>query len=125
VNPGDILAMSDDLDIMNVIRQHLRGESRRRTREMRAFEETLRRWKLARLESDEGENRLDLLRGCVDRLDPESLRLVRLHHLEGFDLAAVGEAVRKSAGAVAVQLLRIRAALARCVRAKMQSQGIE
>lgn len=107
---------------VHVVRGHLRSESRLRARELRQFEETLRRWQAERLAAGPGAgDRLDHLRDCVASLDPESRSLVEKRYFEGLDIPALAGELRKSAGALAMQFLRIRTLLAQCVRGKLEA----
>lgn len=107
---------------LNMARESLRSGSRLRARELRVFEETLRRWKAERLGREEGgEDRLSLLRDCVEGLDPESRALVEKRYFEGLGMDALEAWARKRAGALSMQFLRIRAALAQCVRGKLET----
>jgi len=107
---------------LNLVREHLRQGSRLRARELRVFEETLRRWKVESIGREGGaEDRLGLLRDCVEGLDPESRALVEKRYFEGLEMDALGAWARKSAGALSMQFLRIRATLAQCVRGKLET----
>jgi RNA polymerase sigma-70 factor (ECF subfamily) len=107
---------------VNVVRGHLRSESRLRARELRQLEEAVRRWRAERLAAEgTGPDRLDYLRECVATLDPESRSLVEKRYFEGLALPALAEEARKSAGALAMQFLRIRTMLAQCVRGKLET----
>ena len=107
---------------LNLVRESLRAGSRLRARELRVFEDTLRRWKAECIGREEGaEDRLGLLRDCVEGLDPDSRALVEKRYFEGLEMDAVAVWAKKRAGALSMQFLRIRAALAQCVRAKLET----
>lgn len=107
---------------LNLVRESLRSASRLRARELRVFEETLRRWKAERIGCEEGaEDRVGLLRDCVGELDPDSRALVEKRYIEGLEMNALSAWAKKRAGALSMQFLRIRAALAKCVEGKLEA----
>lgn len=110
---------------LNLIRHRLRDDGRRRTRELKAVDEALRKWQAKALEPDGGgdDDRIRFLRECLEGLDAQSRGLIRLRYEEGRGLDAVAAALGKTVAAAAMQMVRIRAALLRCVRGKVEATG--
>ena len=109
----------------NLVRMHLRKESRRTSRQLKALDETVRRWQTEMLEHAPAgyDNRLEVLRRCVQQLDPRQRKLVQGHYYEGLDLKTLSARLNRAAGALAMQLMRIRLSLAGCVRRGMGEEA--
>jgi RNA polymerase sigma-70 factor (ECF subfamily) len=101
---------------MNVIRQHFRTESRRMSRERRAFEEALNRWHMESLDpSTDAEARRERLRQCVEKLETRQAELVRSYYFKGETLESLSALLGKTARALSMQMMRIRGVLAQCI----------
>jgi RNA polymerase sigma-70 factor (ECF subfamily) len=64
---------------------------------------------------DHEDERLDLLRRCLDRLGGGVRRILDLRYREGLDLDALAERLGKSSGTLAVQFHRVRKTLRTCI----------
>jgi RNA polymerase sigma-70 factor (ECF subfamily) len=106
----------------NVVRSYLRQKSIHRNKDLERFEESLRRWKTEKLErTGAGQDLLSRLRECVDKLDAARRDLVERRYFEGLDLRTLAGRLGKGAGTLAVELMRARAILARCVKLRTES----
>jgi len=93
--------------------------------------EVLRRWTEWAWENDPGDTaadpeqsrQIDALRRCRQGLQENARRLVALRYDRGLDLKSIAGDLGSSVGAIKVALLRVRAALARCVQAKLHEEG--
>ena len=104
--------------------QHVRGEARRRARERGPLATQLAQWRIEQLEQDpeeglEHERKLAALRGCVGQLPPESRRVVEEHYFQRQSAEAIARQQGRTAGSVRMMLLRVRKALAECIRKKL------
>ncbi len=85
-----------------------------------AFVEALER----RSASDEGaEERLLLLRGCIDRMDPASRSILGQRYEAGLPLDEIARATRRSVGAIKKHLFILRGKLLDCVRSKAAAEA--
>ena len=102
----------------NKAKQHLRADVRRRERETGTLAVQLARWRLDRLEQDEDdrEQTFRVLQACIERLAPESRRLVEEHYFAQQTLESIAKRRNKSGGALRMTLLRVRQALSRCIQ---------
>jgi RNA polymerase sigma-70 factor len=64
---------------------------------------------------DREDERLDLLRRCLDRLSDGVRRILDLRYREGLDLEALAGRLGKSTGTLAVQFHRVRKTLRTCI----------
>jgi RNA polymerase sigma-70 factor (ECF subfamily) len=64
---------------------------------------------------DREDERLDLLRRCLDRLSGGVRRILDLRYREGLDLEALAGRLGKSTGTLAVQFHRVRKTLRTCI----------
>ncbi len=111
----------------NMAAQHIRGESRRRARERGPLAAQLAQWRLEQLENDPGEGieherKLAALRGCMQMLSSETRQAVEEHYFQKQSAEAIGRQRGRSAGSVRMMLLRVRKALAECIRKKLETQ---
>lgn len=107
----------------NKTREHLRAEVRRRQHEKNTLPQQLEKWRLQALEQTEslaGDEHV-ALEQCIERLAPESGRLVRQHYFSGKSLETIAAESRRSSGSLRMMLFRIRKALANCLRRQRQS----
>jgi RNA polymerase sigma-70 factor (ECF subfamily) len=105
----------------NKAKLHIRTEIRRRDREKDAFAVRLQQWKLELLEGGaddeiDGSDPLDVLQACVERLGPSSRELVADHYFVGETVESIAGRKNQKSGALRMKLLRIRRALAKCIR---------
>jgi RNA polymerase sigma factor (sigma-70 family) len=111
----------------NMAKQHLRTEDRRRARETGPLAVQLTRWRLDRLGNElvDGEHQeqvFAVLHKCIDRLPPESRRVVEEHYFGHQTLESIAKRQGRSGGAVRMMLLRIRTALGECIGDKLGRQ---
>ena len=93
--------------------------------------EVLRRWTEWAWENDPGDTaadpeqsrQIDALRRCLQGLQESARRLVALRYDRGLDLKSIAGDLGSSVGAIKVALLRVRAALARCVQTRLHEEG--
>lgn len=57
-----------------------------------------------------------LLRGCMEKLKPSQRTLIQRFYFEGTTAESIGQEQGRGAGAVRMALMRIREALAKCIR---------
>jgi DNA-directed RNA polymerase specialized sigma24 family protein len=62
---------------------------------------------------------LDALQECLQRLAPESRRVIEDHYFKDHTIAAIAQRQGRKGGTVRMMLLRIRQALGKCVRDKL------
>jgi len=67
------------------------------------------------------EDQLSALRQCIDALGQRAAQMLSLRYFEGLDLGEVARRCDTSAGAIATALHRVRAGLAKCIEARVQS----
>lgn len=75
------------------------------------------------IEAEQPEERIAALRDCVERLAPQSRRLLASRYDEGLSPEELAARIGKSANAVYVAFSRIHKALAACVRARLAQRG--
>ncbi|MEO1528970.1 MAG: sigma-70 family RNA polymerase sigma factor [Planctomycetota bacterium] len=101
----------------NKARLHLRSEARRRNHES-SLHRQIQFWKAEELEgelfADENEQRK--LTACLERLAPESKRLVETHYFDGRPLESIARESNRTGGSLRMMLMRIRKVLAKCIR---------
>jgi RNA polymerase sigma-70 factor (ECF subfamily) len=103
---------------------YLRGESRRQRRENRLLEDTLERQRVRQAEAEDSERlvrEVAVLRDCLQELPPHSLQLVKDHYFEDQTAEAIAVRLGKKGNAVRMLLLRVRRALAVCIRRKLDT----
>lgn len=100
----------------NVIRRH--GE--RQSRDSKLRQDSVSVWLRRRADPREepADTRLGALRRCVERLPDHLRRVVDLHYRECKTSAAIAQTLQRSAEAVRMSLVRIRAALLQCIEAE-------
>ena len=107
----------------------LRSLARRRTRPVADIEATLATGRLQVVESalgDPAEARRieEALARCLNRLPDKSRRYVERHYYRGESAEVIARSLGKSGSAVRMALLRIRAALAECIRLRLTRTGV-
>lgn len=106
---------------------HLRSQTRRQRREMSHLAEALAQWRADWADRDSFESdAADLqtrLRECIERLAPTSRQVVEEHYFRSCSAEAIGARLGKSGGAVRMLLLRIRTALATCLRGSTREES--
>jgi len=99
----------------NEIRQLMRTEARYRVR-LRAYAELVEtRLALADDGDEELDERLRVLRGCMDKLDDDAARAIRLRYMQAMAPGEVAAEIGKTNGATRTWLHRIREQLRRCM----------
>ena len=111
----------------NMAVQHVRGETRRRARERGPLATKMAQWRMEQLvqdseEEEEYESMLLALRRCVELLPPESRRVVEEHYFQHQSAEAIAQQQGRTAGSVRMMLLRVRKALADCMRKKLKAR---
>jgi RNA polymerase sigma-70 factor, ECF subfamily len=102
--------------------QHLRSELRRRRREANGVQIALAECRVQQAEERDAErdrSESDALRECLEKLPHNSRRLVDEHYLSGRTAADIARERNATAGAIRMMLLRIRRALADCMRRRL------
>lgn len=97
----------------NRLRQFLRDRLPRRRRELALVDEALLACPAAA--EDDGEARLGALRTCLDALPAEHRRVLALRFVEELAVQDIASALERSPNAVSMVILRLKAALARCI----------
>lgn len=107
----------------NKARLHLRSETRRRNHESSLLHQQVQRWKAEELEkelfSDTDEQGSLVM--CIEKLAPESKRLIEMHYFDGKSLESIARQSNRTSGSLRMMLLRIRKGLAECIRSRHQS----
>jgi RNA polymerase sigma-70 factor, ECF subfamily len=104
---------------------HCRNEWRRHhsyaTMKERLLEARRAEMNLLRLEqgSVDTSPRVEALRRCLERLEPEEQLLIELRFVQELSMDQIGTELRKGAEAVRVWLYRVRTRLAECVRRRL------
>ncbi|MEL6104922.1 MAG: sigma-70 family RNA polymerase sigma factor [Planctomycetota bacterium] len=106
----------------NKVRLHLRSEARRRNHEANLLERQVHAWKAQQLEGELFADTNDhaALKACLNRLAPESRRLVETHYFRGRSLESIATESNRTGGSLRMMLMRIRKALAKCIRGQLQ-----
>ena len=106
----------------NKAKLHLRSEARRRNHELAPLQNQIQRWKAQELEGEvfnDASERVSLSR-CIEQLAPESKRLIEKHYFDGMTLESIARESNRTGGSLRMMLLRIRKALAKCIRGQHQ-----
>ncbi|MEM7234953.1 MAG: sigma-70 family RNA polymerase sigma factor [Planctomycetota bacterium] len=106
----------------------LKREMARREQEGGDFNLALLHWRANRHAEWSGfnaEDEFSALRGCLRDLPPTDKSIVSAHYFDRQSLKSIAENAGKNAGAVRMQLSRIRKALLACIRHKMGAKGGE
>jgi RNA polymerase sigma-70 factor (ECF subfamily) len=107
----------------NKTKQHLRSEARRRKHELNPLQRQIQEWKVQQFDGEmliDEPNEHILLAMCIEQLAPESKRLIDEHYFEGKTLESIACESNRTGGSLRMMLLRIRKALAKCIRAQHQ-----
>lgn len=100
--------------VKGIALNHLRKQLTARARApVHALDDILAQEDASALERED--ERLDLLRRCLDRLSGGVRRILDLRYREGLDLDALAERLGKSSGTLAVQFHRVRKTLRTCI----------
>ena len=99
---------------------HLRSEYRRKTTN-NEFEAAFDQALLVKLEKDEGyePEMLSALGACIRRLQPAARQLVDDYYFEDIPASEIAESRKQKSSTVRMALLRIRKALAKCMRKRL------
>lgn len=108
--------------------RYLRDEARRKAREGGRFRALVASLQAEAVEAAEAElprfdRELAALRDCLNALPGESSEIVTQHYFQGRTLVSLAGQLGKKETALRVSLLRIRAALRRCVQGKLSLEG--
>lgn len=106
----------------NKTKLYLRSEARRRNRESDPLHDQVLRWKAEQLESEvliDTSEHASLAR-CLGKLAPGSRQLVEKHYFDGMTLESIARESNRTGGSLRMMLLRIRKALAKCIRGTQQ-----
>lgn len=101
----------------NKAKLYLRTESRRRNHES-ALQRHLQGWKAQQLEKERTwdiDEQSTLMR-CIETLAPASKKLVEKHYFGGKTLESLARESNRTGGSLRMMLMRIRKALATCMR---------
>jgi RNA polymerase sigma-70 factor (ECF subfamily) len=98
---------------------HLRSQARKDLRRLGPLADDIERWRVADLEADElapdRRRELEALQACLEKLAPESAKIVGDHYFRGVRVADIARALGRQENAVKVMLFRIRQSLRRCL----------
>ena len=105
----------------NKAKLHLRSEARRRKHNL-ALEHQIQKWKVQELakESPWDTREQGSLKRCIAKLAPESRQLIEKHYFDGNTLESIARESNRTGGSLRMMLLRIRKALAKCIRGQQQ-----
>lgn len=99
---------------------YLRGETRRRKREVTAGELALLAWTDQSIDEQEVmADRLETLVKCLQRLPPTSTEVVTRYYFRQQTIAAIAHGLGRSQGAIRMLLMRIRRSLAACISQRL------
>ena len=100
----------------------LRSEIARRRREGTSLDCELAEWRLADVEAasgDDEEERLKMLKLCLERLPPQHRQVIDRYYTAGDSAEQIGNDLRRTSGAVRTMLMRIRKVLQQCIQRKL------
>jgi DNA-directed RNA polymerase specialized sigma24 family protein len=80
---------------------------------------------VAEARTEDVEERQLALAHCLNRLTSSQRGLLERRYKEGLDLSALGRSLGRSSNAVAAALMRVRQALASCIRDRVAREGLE
>lgn len=109
----------------NKAKLHLRSEARRRNHELSPLQYQIQRWKVQELEKEllnDTSEQVSLAR-CLEKLAPGSRQLIEEHYFTGTSLESIARESNRTGGSLRMMLLRIRKALAKCIRGQHQLEG--
>ena len=116
--------------VKSIARNHLRLEWRERARLAQASHdelgELLAASEEARVDAAEADHesvRLGRLAECLAKLEPSSRRLLEMRYAEGTRLDDLARRVQSKPGTLAMQLMRLRHALRRCILSQEAGTG--
>ena len=106
----------------NKVKLSLRAQARRRNHELSLFQCQIQQWKAQELEREmlEETSEQGSLRTCMEKLAPESRRLIEQHYFDGKPLESIARESNRTSGSLRMMLMRIRKALAKCIRGQHQ-----
>ena len=111
----------------NLALTFLRDEGRRQRREGRVMDACLDQWQAARLEHEDElqqhQSLLDALEGCIDQLQENAQEMVQAFYFQNERADSIAQRLNRKSSAVRMSLLRIRKALAACVRRKTEESS--
>ena len=127
-NPAMLRRAGDVFAYLRGVARHL-ASGRRRMHAKTG--ESLRRWTEWAWEADPGDDSADedrrrqvaALQHCREGLQETSRKLLTLRYDQGLELKAISEALGSSEGAVKMMFLRVRQALAKCIRARLAGEA--
>ncbi len=73
--------------------------------------------------SERQDEQIVILRGCLRKLPPKQLELIRQRYERNLDANALAKLLNRSVASIRVNLFRIREQLRRCVKAALASEG--
>ncbi|HXG63183.1 MAG TPA: sigma-70 family RNA polymerase sigma factor [Planctomycetota bacterium] len=110
--------------------RYLRDEARRRARESRKAAALVAEFQTERAAAEGDRERpealdreLQALKECLSALTASGAQIVREHYFQGRPLAALARATGRNESTLRVTLMRLRAALRRCVQGKLTPEG--
>jgi len=127
-NPSMLTRAGDVFAYLRGVARHL-ASGRRRLQARTG--ESLRRWTEWAWEADPGDDSADedrrrqvaALHHCREGLQPTAQKLLTLRYDQGLDLKAISDTLGSSEGAVKMMFLRVRQALAKCIRARLAGEA--
>lgn len=109
---------------------HLRKRVRRRERvntdlAVRRLETSEAEWQEGLLRNGgDGFEYVEALRGCVGKLNARQRDVIEMFYVQGGSREQIGKKVGMTVDGVKTMMRRVRAALADCVRAKLEAEGV-
>lgn len=106
----------------NKARLHLRSEARRQNHESTLLVRQMQDWKAQKLEGELSAETAEQrsLAICIEKLAPESKRLVKSHYFDGHTLESIARESNRTSGSLRMMLMRIRRVLGKCIRGQQQ-----
>ena len=77
----------------------------------------------AEMMQDQLEDRIDLLRACVARLNADDQKLLKMHNEEKITVKAMAQKLQRSVHGLYKTMNRINHSLIKCVRLKVEAEG--
>ena len=105
---------------------HLRNQVRWRKRNQQYIEMEIARRQVHRIENEELERTAQTqqaLQNCLNRLPEKSLQLVNAYYYQGQTSDEIGRDTSQKSGTIRMKLMRIRAALQKCIQSALNQDG--
>jgi len=107
----------------NLLREHSRRWKHQRKKEVAWTELCLELDDVTQHREDVEDDTLLHLPGCLESLGPSARQAIDLRYRNNLRIAAIGEKLRRSEGAIKLLMFRARQALKHCLNGKMQNSS--